>query len=48
MIMIESKISMIDQKHDTRDIKNIMKYLREIKKGETEKFEKTVKPTPSI
>ena len=45
--MIESKICMIEQKHNIRDIKNIMKYPGEIKKGETEKFEETGQPAAS-
>ena len=42
--MIESKICMIEQKHDIRDIKNILNYLGEIKSGETEKFRKSGQP----
>ena len=47
LIMIESKICMIEQRHNIREIKNIMKYPGEIKKGETEKFEETGQPAAS-
>ena len=41
MEILAIKEFIIEQKHDIREIKNIMNYLGEIKSGETEKFRKS-------
>ena len=44
MEILAIKEFIIEQKHDIREIKNIINYLGEIKSGETEKFRKSCQP----
>ena len=44
MEILAIKEFIMEQKHDIREIKNIMNFLGEIKAGETEKFRKSGQP----
>ena len=44
MEILAIKEFIIEQKHDIREIKNIMNYLGEIKSGKTEKLGKSGQP----